>query len=922
MFESMTSVEGLSGSANPMAIQGYRSPQSGIKGLIEHPASIAFIDSRVSDPIRLLSGLDADIGIFLNPELDGITQITEVLSGFKDLERIDIITHGGSGKLQVGSGLLNADVLKDASLLVSEWKRHLTEDADILIYGCDVATGETGQAFVNDISELTGADVAASTNLTGAASQGGDWVLEYKTGPIDQAHIVSGSGLDSYDGVLQTLFTNQLPLQPNSTDGNGVDWELGMRFFSDKAGTIDAIRYFKSPGEVGSHIGRIWSADGSLLTSVTFTNETASGWQQQKLQTPISVQADTSYVVSVNANSHYTKSVGGLTSMLSNGGLTASANAGVYNESTGVFPTNTWNSTNYFRDVAFTPATATSTNFPGTAELTGTPAQGQLLTATVADANGLPTAINYQWQQSSNGTTWNAISGATSRSLTLQQQQVGQRVRVIASYVDLRGAEESLTSVGTAVTTLSTNGSSVGSVTLNDTLEGFLADASTKTERLLATSLNVSTGEEFTVTGEEGSNEPARFDYIRFESANNNQASVTVEAESITNRNGYRLESIGVASGGTALSLLNGTSNETGTATFAFSGGTGLYNVILGTFDETDGISTFWLDRNTADEASINQNTAGVVSISGTTMQGQMLTATVADADGLPGTINYRWQQSNDGTTWSDITGANTRTLTLQQEQVGLRIRTLAAYVDLQGGIESIASSLTGTVAQGQILAPPVATDPSWAVGRDSSGRLIVNSGKLGNLTIESEYRGSYPKESDFSGPIPVDRVAYDWNVDGYNGQPLGSYRNGGGAYANADLAHPAWKDAALRNVLIKNWNIKNAYKTIVGPHVDVTQIYDSVGWGGFFVAQDSSFKNSDDGIVQWQFGYNSNSLPAYQGKAQSDFGGVVVQGVTLNQEAAFVADATARVSLNGDSTVRQGNVIGSWDPGVGWFIN
>lgn len=231
--------------------------------------------------------------------------------------------------------------------------------------------------------------------------------------------------------------------------------------------------------------------------------------------------------------------------------------------------------------------------------------------------------------------------------------------------------------------------------------------------------------------------------------------------------------------------------------------------------------------------------------------------------------------------------------------------------------------------AQDDVTPLPAASgDPYWSQGRDSAGQLLVDSGALGVLSFASEYKSSYPRESDFTGPTPVDRVAYDWNRDGYNGQPLGSYRDGSGPNANLDLAHPAWASAALRHVLIKNWNIKNAYKNNPLPHVDVTQVYDSVGWGGYFVVQDSTFKNSDDGIVQWQFGYGAGavgnrSLPDYQGKTQRDFGGIVVQGVTLNQEDAFVADAVARnINLGTDPVVRQGNYLGSWDPGVGWFIN
>lgn len=211
---------------------------------------------------------------------------------------------------------------------------------------------------------------------------------------------------------------------------------------------------------------------------------------------------------------------------------------------------------------------------------------------------------------------------------------------------------------------------------------------------------------------------------------------------------------------------------------------------------------------------------------------------------------------------------------------------------------------------------------PSWSLGRDSAGKLIVNSGPLGTITFRSEVRGASPSEAEIGGCTPADRIAYDWSFDGYEGRPFGSCLTAGACRnENYDLAHPVWKDGAYRHVLVKNWNIKNAFKTNIAPHVDVTQILDAPGWGGWFVMQDSTLRNSDDGIVQWQFGYNGGSCGPYGGKAQSEFGGVVVQNVTLGQDAAFNADCRARPGA-GDGC-GTGNFLGSWNgPNEGWFIN
>jgi hypothetical protein len=152
---------------------------------------------------------------------------------------------------------------------------------------------------------------------------------------------------------MTLLFTNQVPSIPNATDS--VPYELGMKFRSATGGQISAIRYYKASSETGTHTGRIWTSTGTLLTSVIFTNETASGWQNQALTTPISIQANTTYVVSVNVNAYYVFTSEGLVNSIVNGDLSsvADGNNGVFNGTSGAFPTNSYRNTNYFRDINF-----------------------------------------------------------------------------------------------------------------------------------------------------------------------------------------------------------------------------------------------------------------------------------------------------------------------------------------------------------------------------------------------------------------------------------------------------------------------------------------------------------------------------------------------------------------------------------------
>ena len=155
----------------------------------------------------------------------------------------------------------------------------------------------------------------------------------------------------------QTLFTTQTPAVTNASDGAGANYELGMSFTSSAAGQFTAVRFYKATSESGTHTGRIWSSTGTLLGSVTFTNETASGWQQQALTTPITIAANTTYVVSVNTgNTYYVATDSGLSTKVTNGDLSSVVgNNGLYSTTTGTFPTSSYLSSNYFRDIVFVP---------------------------------------------------------------------------------------------------------------------------------------------------------------------------------------------------------------------------------------------------------------------------------------------------------------------------------------------------------------------------------------------------------------------------------------------------------------------------------------------------------------------------------------------------------------------------------------
>jgi hypothetical protein len=149
------------------------------------------------------------------------------------------------------------------------------------------------------------------------------------------------------------------PATISVADPNAV--ELGMRFRSDVSGYITGVRFYKSTQNTGTHTGSLWSNTGTLLGTVTFTNETSSGWQQASFSSPIPISANTTYVVSYHAAvGYYSANANYFTSSIDNSPLHALANGvdganGVYKYGSTGFPTQTYASANYWVDVVFQP---------------------------------------------------------------------------------------------------------------------------------------------------------------------------------------------------------------------------------------------------------------------------------------------------------------------------------------------------------------------------------------------------------------------------------------------------------------------------------------------------------------------------------------------------------------------------------------
>jgi hypothetical protein len=197
------------------------------------------------------------------------------------------------------------------------------------------------------------------------------------------------------------------PTLMDSGDGGSV--ELGVKFRADYAGYITGLRFYKASANIGTHIGNIWTTSGALLGRATFTNETASGWQQVMFNTPIPVAANTVYVASYfaplghySADNYYFASSG-----VDNPPLHALPNElrgsnGVYTyNSSSAFPANGYLSSNYWVDVVYT--TASAYNISGTISGTGGAGTTVTLSGTANATTATDGSGNYSFGGLSNG---------------------------------------------------------------------------------------------------------------------------------------------------------------------------------------------------------------------------------------------------------------------------------------------------------------------------------------------------------------------------------------------------------------------------------------------------------------------------------------------------------------------------------------
>ncbi|MEM7467370.1 MAG: DUF4347 domain-containing protein, partial [Pseudomonadota bacterium] len=198
-------------------------------GNVELPGQsleLVFVDIKVEGYEKIVADLTAqtdrnfDIHII---DGEGFNQVTNALGDADNVSAVHIISHGDPGVIEFGDQRLDIESLSSVESELLTWADALTAEADILFYGCDVAASAAGVSLLEQIATLTGADVAASNDLTGAGQLGGDWDLEVEQGVIETNLAISSAVQKSYHTTLDITsdLVIHLNFDSNANDASG-----------------------------------------------------------------------------------------------------------------------------------------------------------------------------------------------------------------------------------------------------------------------------------------------------------------------------------------------------------------------------------------------------------------------------------------------------------------------------------------------------------------------------------------------------------------------------------------------------------------------------------------------------------------------------------------------------------------------------
>ena len=286
--------------------------QSSISRAVFVDTSIEGYESIVADIQKNNSSTDVAI-FYLDAHRNGIEQITAALAQYDNLDAIHIISHGSAGAVEIGQTTLSQETLFQYEDDLLAWGKALGMDGDILLYGCDIAADPKGQLLMEQIAQLTAADVAASDDITGHNSLAGDWDLEYQLGQVEASAFVSAELQQSFVGTLAV--TQYINIQDgNSSRPVSSITPVGQSFSYDNGGatyTVNqiSVQLMKSAlanaQDVTIELLDGGWGDTSPLASKTINFDELPadlGWKTVHFINEVTLNSNQTYIVRVSTN--------------------------------------------------------------------------------------------------------------------------------------------------------------------------------------------------------------------------------------------------------------------------------------------------------------------------------------------------------------------------------------------------------------------------------------------------------------------------------------------------------------------------------------------------------------------------------------------------------------------------------------------
>jgi len=262
---------------------------------IDHHIEFVFVDAAVANADTLLDGMresaDPDIDwkiVWLDAESDGVDQITNTLAGLTGIDAVHLLSHGDGNGIQLGSTTLDLNSANDYTADLWAWGQSMEAGADLLIYGCDLASTEPGRELIEIISATCDCDVAASDDTTGHTEQGGDWDLEFNTGEVNTAVAIAPAAQQAWKGTLDIttdlLIHTTFDSDATDSSGNNHDGTLQADASIDNASATNNV----GPGkltldgtddhvDLSAHIGSVSALTEGTITAWVQTTATTEG---------------------------------------------------------------------------------------------------------------------------------------------------------------------------------------------------------------------------------------------------------------------------------------------------------------------------------------------------------------------------------------------------------------------------------------------------------------------------------------------------------------------------------------------------------------------------------------------------------------------------------------------------------------------